>query len=249
MKIVKSKINRMFNEQIASVGIRVLETVKQSSAEEAKKSLYVDQLTAVTYRFQKAIEPDDKLEKAAIKELFKSRKNSYLNIYDMAYGLTISRDAADKAAAVRIFSVLNKYGTKKFWGIRQSALTQRYAAFIETLQQPEFAADIERLKMTDLVAELKDAHEAYEKKYQEWGNQKSQRTPSAAMRWEMNNALKVVADEIEYLSKKYQTEAYVTLWKNIEQRFAEVYVTAPGSTLKESSTPATVPAQNSSVGS
>ena len=249
MKSLKTKINRMFNEQIASVGIRVVETIEQSVAEEAKKSIYVDQLTELTNRYRKAIEPDDRQEIEAIKGLFTNREDLFWNIYDMTFGLTFSRDAGDKAAAVKIFSVLNMYGTKKFYGIRQSAVTQRYAAFIETLQQPEFAADIERLKMTDILAELADAHEAYEKRYQEWGNQKSQKVPTTVMRKEMNYALKVVADEIEYLAKKFPTEANVTLWKNIEQRFAEVYVTAPGSTLKESSTPATVPAQNSSVGS
>lgn len=239
----------MFNEQLVTVGKRVVETIEQSVAEEAKKSIYVDQLTEATNRFQKVIEPEDRQEFEAIKGLFEIRKDLFGVFYNMAYGLTFSRDAGDKAAAARIFSVLNKYGTKKFYGIRKSAVTQRYDAFVETLQQPEFTADIERLKMTDILAELANAHNTYEKKYQEWGNQQSQKVPSAVSRRVMKNAMKDVVYEIEYLAKKYPTEANITLWKNVEQRFAEVYVTAPGATLKESSTTATVPAQNSSVGS
>ena len=59
------------------------------------------------------------------------------------------------------------------------------------------------------------------------------KAPSREMRLEMNNALKVMVEEVEYFSKKFPTEANVTLWKNVEQRIAEVYVTAPGSTKKE----------------
>ena len=52
------------------------------------------------------------------------------------------------------------------------------------------------------------------------------------MRQEMNTALKNIIDEVSFLSGKYPTEANIVLSKNIEQRFAEVYVTAPGTVQK-----------------
>ena len=236
----------MIGETVASVGMRVVETITQSMAEEAKKSIYVTQLLEVTNRFRKAIEPNDSELKATISEKFKVRKVLFSNSYDMAYGLTLSRDTGDKAAAFRVFSVLNMYGNKSFKGVRQSALTQRFATIIETLQQPEFVADLERLKMTDILAELADAHTAYETLYQTKGNEQSLKAPSREMRLEMNNALKVMVEEVEYFSKKFPTEENVTLWKNVEQRIAEVYVTAPGSTKKEDTETTVTTAVNTS---
>lgn len=233
MKNYKTKIQRMSCETIATVGMRVIETITQSMAEDVKNSLYATQLLEVTNRYRKAIEPNDKERNAAISDKFNIRKVLFSNSYDMAYGLTLSRDAGDKEAAIRVFSVFNMYGNKSFYGVRQSALTQRYATIIETLLQPEYSADLVRLKMTDILAELADAHTAYETLYQTKGNEQSLKAPSTEMRLEMNNALKVMVEEVEYFSKKFPTEANVTLWKNVEQRIAEVYVTAPGSTKKE----------------
>ena len=246
MQKIKTKINSMRSEDLAIVGIRVVETIEKSVAEEVKNSLLFTQLIEVTNQYRKAIEPDNRAEKAAIKEKFQFRTELFGNFYDMAYGMTGSRNADDKAAAVRVFSVLNTYGTKRFYGIRQSALTQRYAKFVETLQQPGFAADIERLRMADILTELADTHATYEAMYQDLGNQKSQRIPSREMRLEMNNALKVMADEVEYFSKKFPTDVNITLCKNVEQRIAEVYVTAPGAAKKESSIPTVLTTENSS---
>lgn len=52
---IKTRINGLRSEDIATVGMRVLETVEQSVAEDLKKSLLVTQLLEVTNRFRSAI--------------------------------------------------------------------------------------------------------------------------------------------------------------------------------------------------
>ena len=47
MKNYKTKIQRMSCETIATVGMRVIETITQSMAEDVKKSLYATQLLEV----------------------------------------------------------------------------------------------------------------------------------------------------------------------------------------------------------
>jgi hypothetical protein len=124
------------------------------------------------------------------------------------------------------------YGVKSFINIRKADLTQRYETIVEALKQPKYAADIEQLKLSDMLTELEEAHSTYESMYREWGDAQSLRIPSAQMRREMNTALKNIIDEVSFLSRKFPTEANIVLSKNIEQRFAEVYVTAPGTDQK-----------------
>ena len=44
MNILKTKINRMRSEDVATVGMRVIETIEKSVAEEVKNSLLFTQL-------------------------------------------------------------------------------------------------------------------------------------------------------------------------------------------------------------
>lgn len=235
MTILKSKIHKMSSETVATVGLRLIETIEKSGTEEVKNSIYFSQLKEVNNRYRKAIEPVDKATKMAISGFFDLRREVFANMYDMVRGLTSSRIASDKAAAVRLFSVLNMYGVKSFINIRKADLTQRYKTIVEALKQPKFAADIEQLKLSDMLTELEVAHSTYESMYRAWGDAQSLRIPSAQMRQEMNTALKNIIDEVSFLSGKYPTEANIVLSKNIEQRFAEVYVTAPGAVQKAGS--------------
>ena len=72
----------MRSEDVATVGMRVIETIEKSVAEEVKNSLLFTQLIEVTNRYRKAIGPNDKEEKAAIKEKFQFRKQLFNNFYN-----------------------------------------------------------------------------------------------------------------------------------------------------------------------
>ena len=222
----------MSSATAATVGNRFIETIERSGTEEVKKSIYFSQLMDVNTRYHKTIEPVDKAMKIAITGYFNMRKEVFSNTFDMVRGLTSSRNASVKAAAVRLFQVLNMYGVKSFVNIRKADQTQRYETIVEALKQPKYAADLELLDLTNVLTELDEAHSTYESMYQVWGDAQSLRTSYARIRREMNMALKNIIDEVTFLSGKYPTEANITLMKNIEQRIAEVYVTAPGTVQK-----------------
>ena len=230
MQKIKTKINSMRSEDLAIVGIRVVETIEKSVAEEVKNSLLFTQLIEVTNRFRKAIGPDDKEEKAVVTEKFNFRKQLFNNFYNFVFGLKQSKDPTVKAAATEVFSVLNMYGGKGFNKLSRSAHTQRYTTIVETLNQAEYTAAIAKLNVGDFLSELSEANTAYEASYQAIGNKRSMRMPSTDMRTEMNNALKAVTDEVKLYTLKYPTEANKALQNNVLQRIAEVYVPAPGST-------------------
>ena len=236
MNIVKSKVNRLKNEDISTVGQRVIDTINQSAAEEVKKSVFLSQLLNVTSRFRKAIEPNDKEEMAAINLKFKERKLKFKNLHSIASGLTGSNDAAVKTAATAVFAVLNMYGGVSFRGLSRTAHTQRYTNMTDILKQPEYTDALTKLNITGFVNELANANLEYETLFQTKGNKQSLRTPPHEMRTEMNNALKVIVDELNLFARKYPEVAYTEVLKNVEQRIMEVYVPAPGSTKQEETT-------------
>ena len=218
----------MRSEDVATVGMRVIETIEKSVAEEVKNSLLFTQLIEVTNRYRKAIGPNDKEEKAAIKEKFQFRKQLFNNFYNFVAGLKLSKDPTVTAAATSVFSVLNMYGGLGFKDLSRTAHTQRYTTIVETLNQPEYTAAITKLNAGDFLGELADANTAYETVYQAKGNELSMRIPSNEMRTEMNNALKGIVDELRLFVRKYPTDVNNELVKNVDQRISETFVPAPG---------------------
>ena len=79
MNTLKTKITRMRNEDVATVGKRVVETIEKSMAEDIKMSLLFTQLKETMIRFSKSIEPDNKEEREALDELFNNRKHHWSN--------------------------------------------------------------------------------------------------------------------------------------------------------------------------
>ena len=226
----------MRSETLATVAMRVIETILKSLIQELINSLLFTQLTEVTDRFRKAILPADKEEKAAVDEMFQSRKQSFNNFFNVVKGLKGSKDAAVKAAALQVFPVLNMYGGLGFGSLSKTAHTQRYTTIVETLKLAEYTEAIAKLNVGDFLTELAEANTAYETMYQAMGNVNSVRIPSHEMRTEMNNALKLMTDEVRIFVRKYPTEANIELLRNVEQRIAEVYVPAPGYTKKDKTT-------------
>lgn len=247
MNTLKTKITRMRNEDVATVGKRVVETIEKSVAEDIKESLLFTQLKETMIRFSKSIEPDNKEEREALDELFNNRKQQFKNFFYVVSGLKGSKDPAVKAAATSVFYVLNLYGGIGFKDLTKNAHTQRYSTIITTLKQAEYTEAIAKLNVDSFLSELEEANSAYEAKYQNLGNRQSMRTPSREMRSEIDNALKEITDEVKLFARKYPTEANQELIRNVEQRIQEIYVPTPGYTKKENTSSATK-IQNSATG-
>ena len=223
----------MSNEAIAAVGVRVIDTIEKSGSEEVKQSALFAQLKDVNMRYQSSVEPNgSKLLTDAIEAKYKERETLYIDFYELAFGLQKSRIVAVKEAATVVFKILNMYG-KSFKGEKKSDQTVRYLRIIETLKETENAEPIATINATELLAELNVAQTMYEDLYLGRGNRLSLKTPSKEIRKEMNEAVKDIVEEIVLNAKKYPKEANISLMKNIEQRFNEVYIPAPGSKKEE----------------
>ena len=237
---LKSKANRVGNISLATLGVRIIDTVNNSGIEEATHSIQFLHLFEVNGRYQASITPNDKLQKSTeLKHLFKTRNMFFSNIYDYVEGQTKSPLQEVKIAAEKVFVVLNKYG-RNLSRARVADLTIRYIRIIDLLQKPEMTDALTKISLTDKVSEFEDLQLSYESLYMGLGNESTVHAAPSTLRKEMLDAVKSYAEELKWLSNNHNTDNWRTLYTNVEQRFNEMTVTqsrkkdAPVMTMKTS---------------
>ena len=220
----KSKANRIGNTSLAALGVRLIDTVKKSGIDEAAKSKQFQQLEGVNNRYQLSIMPDNASEVSKyIGSLFKGRNNLFIDMYDYAKGQTKSPDIDTKTAAITVFTVLNKYG-RGLTNVKIADLSVRFIRIIEGLKKPELAPAIILMLLTDKLAEFEQLELDYEDMYMSYGNDSSGRVAPSNIRKEMQDAIKLYVEELKWMANSADTEAWQTLYRNVEQRFNEVNV-------------------------
>lgn len=226
---IKTKINKMSNETVATAAMRVIDTINASDCDRVKESAYLTTLTGVSERYQSAVEPYSTVAATeAINAKAEERLQLFTNLYNLVYGLQNSSDGNIKTAAEKIFTVINMYG-KAYSKERIADQAIRYMRMIETLKNADNAADLETLGITDQVTALDTVQQAYENLYLTRGNATSSNVSSSSLRTEMNNALKNMIDKVNAVANEYPTDDNVNLAKQVEQRINEIYVTAKSS--------------------
>lgn len=224
--LYKSKANRIGILSLAALALRIIDTVIKSGIEAARNSKQFLNLIEVNGRYQKAIEPrNEKQVSEQIKELFAQRYNLFIEIFDYVDGQTKSPDAAVKAAALLVFELLNKYG-RNFRNLKIADQSIIFIRIIESLKKHEMEAPIVKILLTDKLAELDQVQLDYENRYLGKGNSLSSKVAPSSLRREMEDAIKLYVDELNWMTKSMDTVEMQTLYSNVNQRFAEVTVTA-----------------------
>lgn len=131
---LKTKANRIGNESLAQLGMRIIDTVDKSGIEDAKVSKYFLNLEDVNARYQIAIEiGNEKQVKKAIDDKYKERYEVFCQMYLYIQGLLNSPDTEMKAAAIILFEQLKKYG-KNFSKDKIADQSLHYGLIIEALK-------------------------------------------------------------------------------------------------------------------
>lgn len=225
--IFKSKANKIGNQSLAILGLRIIDTVIKSGIEEAKTSKKFIVLVEVNGRYQIATVPgDDKQVSDSIKALFGGRKVMFNDIHTYLEGLLKSPDLEMREAAIVLFPLVNKFG-KSFQGIKIADQSLQYIQIIESLKEPELAPALTTTKLTEKVDAFDQLQQNYESLYMGHGNDSSTKIAPSNLRKEMERAIKSHFDEVHWMSSNFETEPWQTLCKNIEQRFEEVNVSMP----------------------
>ncbi|MEI6556733.1 MAG: DUF6261 family protein [Paludibacter sp.] len=220
---IKTKANRVGNTSLAALSVRIIDTVQKSGIEEAAQSKQFLHLQEVNSRYQAAILPTDTAQKTEVKAMYRNRTQYFTEIYDYVEGQTKSPLADVRASANRVFEVLNKYG-RNVSRSRIADLSVRYIRIIEALKRPEMEADVTKLSLTAKLTEFDNAQLRYEDLYMQLGNDSQTHRAPTTLRKEMLEAVKLYVEELKWAVNANDTDAWRTLYSNVEQRFNELTV-------------------------
>jgi len=219
-----SKIYRLSNESIAMLSHRINESVILSEIEEALNGKQCQIHIGVSNRFKAAIEPRN--QQLLTKEINKShskRNELFSSIFEYAKGQLNSPDEELKAAAAVVFGVLNMYG-RYFGNLKIAEQSIRYIRIIEALKKTELASDLLKLHLTEKVVELENAQHQYEDMYMGRANRRLGLETASDIRSELNNAIKLHIEELQWMAKQSDSEPLKTLSELVISRVREISV-------------------------
>ncbi len=222
----KSKTNRINNESRAMLALRIIETVNKSGIQDAKVSNAFISLCDVNTRYQTAIEPGTaKQVSLSVADRYKQRSMLFVDIYDYLNGLQKSPDAEIKQAAIVLFEQMSKFG-KNFSRYRIADQSLRFTRIIETMFMPEYVAALTKTLLTDKMSDLQQVHFDYEELYMGRGNTFATKVAPSSLSKELNDAIKLYVDEVNWMAIRTGDEAWLNLRINLQQRFDEVNVSS-----------------------
>jgi len=117
----------------------------------------------------------------------------------------------------------------------------RYIRVIEGLKKPDIVADVTKIMLTAKVAQLDQLQLDYEDLYLNRGNNSSVKVAPSSLRKEMQDAVKLYVEELKWLTNTNNTEEWRALYRNVEQRFSEVNVSATRKKVTQPDAPVTAP--------
>jgi len=222
----KTKTNRINNESSAMLALRMIETVNKSGIQDAIVCKAFSDLCEVNDRYQLAIEPGtSKQVSQSITNKYKERNILFYKTYDYLNGLLNSPELDQKAAATLLFEQVNKFG-RSFGRYRLADQSLRYIRIIDNLKRPEFQEALRITSLTNILSQLDQVQLDYEELYTGRGNTNATKVAPSILRKELNDAIKLYMDEVNWMATRTATSEWLTLRTNLEQRFLEVNVTS-----------------------
>lgn len=222
----KTKTNKINNESRAMLALRMIDTVNKSGIADAKVSKAFVQLEDVNGRYQIAIMPGTaKQVSQSITDKYKERSTLFVEMYDYLYGLLNSPNANMKTAATLLFEQINKYG-KNFSSYRLADQSLRFIRIIESLKMPDYEAALNITLLADKLAVLDQVQLDYEELYMGRGNTFATKVAPSSLSKELNDAIKLYMDEVNWMATRTDTEEWYTLRNNLQKRFDEVNITS-----------------------
>ena len=198
----KSKVTRVTNETLATLGNRVIETVNNSGIEEAVDSKQFQQLLEVNASYQEATNPlNVKQMSSDINNSFDERYRLFQNLIIYIKGMTLSNDEEVRNAALKIWVEISKF-RMNFSKLRKADMTLRYIRIIESLKMTELADAILKVKLTEKLNALEAVQLEYESLYINRGNLVAGKVTPSNLRKKIEKELKKHLDETAYIRDK-----------------------------------------------
>ncbi len=219
-----SKTSRISIESLDTLGQRIIDTVNSSVIAEAKISKYFIQLIEVNNRFRQALTPPDYKELTVdIGAKQNQCEDAYLDIYDYLKGLQKSPDAEISIAATKLFGIVGMYG-RKYLHIKAADRISRYSRILTELQKEENSAAVSKTMLTTKLTDFATSFQEHEIAFRERGNIRKANKSASSLRAEMEEAVKLYLEDLQWQTRKTDTEKWRVLCSNVEARFDEMNV-------------------------
>ncbi len=207
------------------LSLRIVETIANSDSEQAKSGKQYLKHAEISQIFQKLVEPSNKQNLTKIiAECYNNRRALYYEMYDYVFGLQKSPDAEIVQAANEIFAALNLYG-RYFSNIKIAEQSLRFVRIIEALKNPELSTALQKTQLTSKVNTLDGLQRDYEDVYRGRSNARLGYVSASEKRKELNAAIKLHIEELNWMATQTESEALKTLCAKLNARLGEIYVT------------------------
>ena len=218
----KSKVHKLSNKSVGILVLRLFEASVAANVALVINSKSYTALTEVNNRYQASVDPTKyKDQTEAIDAKANERRAYFLLNYGYLKGLLNAPDAEQKAAAVRIFAVMNMYG-RNFNNLKIAEQSFLFNRILEGLQKPELAADLETTRLTASVAELDRLHKEYETLFALRGNEVIGVVAPSTLRPQLNVAVNNFVEELQWMAQINDTEELKSLRDIVLMRVSEV---------------------------
>ena len=224
MSNFNTKTNRIGIESLDTLGQRIIDTVNSCAIAEAKTSKYYLQLVEVNNRFRQALSPPDFRELTEdIGTKHDQCEDAHLDIYDYLKGLQKSPDAEISEAATKLFCIAGQYG-RKYVHIKAADRISRYGRILAELQKEENSAAVSKTLLTTKLTAFATFFNEHETAFRERGNTRKANKSATSLRAGMEEAIKLYLEDLQWQTRKADTEEWRVLCRNVEARFDEMNV-------------------------
>ncbi|GEM_PF-1647565 len=217
----KTVINRMDNNSLGALGIRINDTVVKYDLELVNNDPLYKVFLVHNDSYQQALLPgDDKFLSEEVKIKYAYRKESFFALYNFVDGLRSSDVPETSLLASQVFRIISLYG-KKFTSSRLSSQAICYANLISLISDANVTPKLVTLSADKLANNFIEAHREYEKSYLEIGDVISLKTAPSHLRRQfmisIKNFVEHILKQADALNDAKLTEFSINLIKRIQE--------------------------------
>lgn len=201
---------KLSTRELAVLSEQVIRVVKTSQAEEAKNSLFMQELEKIYNEYQEAIPKNTYSGKGiSVSEMNKARLNCFKAFKMVVEGFAKVEKTPQHQDAKMFKEVLNSYG-KGFLGVGYAEQTSAFNQILKDFDTDSAIDKMKKMGLEPLFNMLKNEHEQFVKLYGEQAeaNTELRKSRSATeIRKEMHRALRRFLDYVTLMTSEKEFES------------------------------------------
>ncbi|GEM_PF-1724294 len=222
----KTFLKRTDNNSLATIGMRVFETVNTTGCEKIFNNPTYIEFVNNNINFQRSVAQKIILEiKEKINFYKQARKQIFLELHSYVKGMVLCPNSTTRKSAENVFAVLDMFG-KGFLDKRIVDQKLCYSRIIKKLNNPELTNDFEKLEITESVQNLIQIQQNIDAKSLELLYAKVEYPSASSVRKDFDKALINFLDNLRTLKDCDDEPTIKEVFENILQMLDVVQLSA-----------------------